>query len=159
MGEWREDEPVLVRVHSECLTGDVFRSYRCDCRPQLESALETIAAEGKGVLVYILGHEGRGIGLTNKIKAYELQEKGYDTVEANEKLGYPPDLRDYGVGVQILLDLGVRKMRLMTNNPRKIVALEGFGLEIVERVALKVKPNPHNRSYLNVKKDKLGHLI
>jgi len=141
LGEWKEEEPVLVRVHSECLTGDVFRSMRCDCRPQLESALETIAVEGKGVLVYILGHEGRGI------------------VEANEKLGYPPDLRDYGVGVQILLDLGVRKMKLMTNNPRKIVALEGFGLEIVERVPLKVKPNPYNRFYLTAKKDKLGHLI
>ncbi|HHJ64118.1 MAG TPA: bifunctional 3,4-dihydroxy-2-butanone-4-phosphate synthase/GTP cyclohydrolase II [Aquifex aeolicus] len=159
LGEWKEEEPVLVRVHSECLTGDVFRSMRCDCRPQLESALETISAEGKGVLVYILGHEGRGIGIGNKIKAYELQEKGYDTVEANEKLGYPPDLRDYGVGVQILLDLGVRKMKLMTNNPRKIVALEGFGLEIVERVPLKVKPNPYNRFYLTAKKDKLGHLI
>ncbi len=159
MGEWREEEPVLVRVHSECLTGDVFRSMRCDCRSQLESALNTIAKEGKGVLVYILGHEGRGIGIANKIKAYELQEKGYDTVEANEKLGYPPDLRDYGVGVQILLDLGVKKMRLMTNNPRKIVALEGFGLEIVERVPLQVNPNPHNKTYLTAKKDKLGHLI
>ncbi len=159
MGEWREDEPVLVRVHSECLTGDVFRSMRCDCRPQLEKALEMIAKEGKGVLVYILGHEGRGIGIANKIKAYELQEKGYDTVEANEKLGYPPDLRDYGVGVQILLDLGVRRMKLMTNNPRKIVALEGFGLEIVERVPIKIDPNPYNRVYLSTKKDKLGHMI
>ena len=159
MGEWREDEPVLVRVHSECLTGDVFRSMRCDCRPQLEKALEMISKEGKGVLVYILGHEGRGIGIANKIKAYELQEKGYDTVEANEKLGYPPDLRDYGVGVQILLDLGVRKMRLMTNNPRKIVALEGFGLEIVERVPIKIEPTPHNRVYLSTKKKKLGHMF
>ena len=159
MGEWKEDEPVLVRVHSECLTGDVFRSFRCDCRPQLEKALEMIAKEGKGVLVYILGHEGRGIGIANKIKAYELQEKGYDTVEANEKLGYPPDLRDYGIGAQILRDLGVRKMKLMTNNPRKIVALEGFGLEIVERVPIKIEPNEHNRVYLQVKKDKLGHLF
>ncbi|RUM30680.1 MAG: bifunctional 3,4-dihydroxy-2-butanone-4-phosphate synthase/GTP cyclohydrolase II [Aquifex sp.] len=159
MGEWKEDEPVLVRVHSECLTGDVFRSFRCDCRPQLEKALEMIAKEGKGVLVYILGHEGRGIGIVNKIKAYELQEKGYDTVEANEKLGYPPDLRDYGVGAQILRDLGVRKMRLMTNNPRKIVALEGFGLEVVERVPIKIEPNPYNKVYLQVKKDKLGHMF
>ncbi|RUM32018.1 MAG: bifunctional 3,4-dihydroxy-2-butanone-4-phosphate synthase/GTP cyclohydrolase II [Aquifex sp.] len=159
MGEWKEDEAVLVRVHSECLTGDVFRSYRCDCRPQLEKALEMIAKEGKGVLVYILGHEGRGIGIANKIKAYELQEKGYDTVEANEKLGYPPDLRDYGIGAQILRDLGVRKMKLMTNNPRKIVALEGFGLEVVERVPIKIEPNEHNRIYLQVKKDKLGHLF
>ncbi|NPA32416.1 MAG: bifunctional 3,4-dihydroxy-2-butanone-4-phosphate synthase/GTP cyclohydrolase II [Aquificae bacterium] len=159
MGEWREDEPVLVRVHSECLTGDVFRSMRCDCRPQLEKALEMIAKEGKGVLVYILGHEGRGIGIADKIKAYELQEKGLDTVEANEKLGYPADLRDYGVGAQILRDLGVRKMRLMTNNPRKIVALEGFGLEVTERVPIKIEPNEHNRVYLQVKKDKLGHLF
>ncbi|NPB07999.1 MAG: bifunctional 3,4-dihydroxy-2-butanone-4-phosphate synthase/GTP cyclohydrolase II [Aquificae bacterium] len=159
MGEWKEEEPVLVRVHSECLTGDVFRSFRCDCRPQLEKALEMIAKEGKGVLVYILGHEGRGIGIANKIKAYELQEKGYDTVEANEKLGYPPDLRDYGIGAQILRDLGVRKMKLMTNNPRKIVALEGFGLEVVERVPIKIEPNEHNRVYLQVKKDKLGHMF
>ncbi len=159
MGEWEEEEPVLVRVHSECLTGDVFKSMRCDCRPQLEKALETIAKEGKGVLVYILGHEGRGIGIANKIRAYALQEEGYDTVEANEKIGYPADLRDYGIGVQILLDLGVRKMKLMTNNPRKIIALEGFGLEIVDRVPLKIDPNPHNRVYLNVKKNKLGHMI
>lgn len=159
MGEWKEGEPVLVRVHSECLTGDVFRSLRCDCRPQLEKALEMIAKEGKGVLVYILGHEGRGIGIANKIKAYALQEKGYDTVEANEKLGYPPDLRDYGIGAQILRDLGVRKMRLMTNNPRKIVALEGFGLEVVERVPIKIEPNAYNRVYLQVKKDKLGHMF
>ena len=159
MGEWKEDEPVLVRVHSECLTGDVFRSLRCDCRGQLEKALEMIAKEGKGVLVYILGHEGRGIGIANKIKAYALQEKGYDTVEANEKLGYPPDLRDYGIGAQILRDLGVRKMRLMTNNPRKIVALEGFGLEVVERVPIKIEPNPYNRVYLQTKKDKLGHMF
>jgi 3,4-dihydroxy 2-butanone 4-phosphate synthase/GTP cyclohydrolase II len=159
MGEWKEDEPVLVRVHSECLTGDVFKSLRCDCRDQLEAALTQIAEEGKGVLVYIMGHEGRGIGIVNKIKAYALQDKGYDTVEANEKLGYSADLRDYGVGVQILLDLGVRKMRLLTNNPRKIVALEGYGLEVVERVPLKVPACEHNERYLQAKKNKLGHML
>ncbi len=159
IGEWKEDEPVLVRVHSECLTGDVFKSLRCDCRGQLEAALEIIAREGKGVLVYIMGHEGRGIGIVNKIKAYNLQDKGYDTVEANEKVGYPADLRDYGVGVQILLDLGVRKMRLLTNNPRKIVALEGYGLEVTEVVPLRIEPNPYNRLYLETKKTKLGHKL
>ncbi|RMH79430.1 MAG: bifunctional 3,4-dihydroxy-2-butanone-4-phosphate synthase/GTP cyclohydrolase II [Acidobacteria bacterium] len=159
MGEWHEDEPVLVRVHSECLTGDVFKSLRCDCRSQLESAMEAIAQEGKGVLVYIMGHEGRGIGIVNKIKAYHLQDMGYDTVEANEKVGYPADLREYGVGVQILLDLGVRKMRLLTNNPRKIVALEGYGLEVVERVPLKVQACEHNQRYLEAKKLKLGHML
>ncbi len=159
MGEWKEDEPVLVRVHSECLTGDVFRSLRCDCRNQLEAALEAIAREGKGVLVYIMGHEGRGIGIVNKIKAYHLQDQGYDTVEANERLGYPADLRDYGIGVQILLDLGVRKMRLLTNNPRKIVALEGYGLEVVERVPLITDACEHNERYLQAKKKKLGHMI
>ena len=159
MGEWKEDEPVLVRVHSECLTGDVFKSLRCDCRGQLETAMEIIAQEGKGVLVYIMGHEGRGIGIVNKIKAYQLQDMGYDTVEANEKIGYPADLRDYGIGVQILLDLGVRKMRLLTNNPRKIVALEGYGLEVVERVPLKLPACEHNQRYLETKKTKLGHLL
>ncbi len=159
MGEWKEDEPVLVRVHSECLTGDVFKSLRCDCRGQLETAMEIIAQEGKGVLVYIMGHEGRGIGIVNKIKAYQLQDMGYDTVEANEKMGYPADLRDYGIGVQILLDLGVRKMRLLTNNPRKIVALEGYGLEVVERVPLKLPACEHNQRYLETKKIKLGHLL
>ncbi len=159
MGEWKEDEPVLVRVHSECLTGDVFKSLRCDCRSQLETAMEIIAKEGKGVLVYIMGHEGRGIGIVNKIKAYHLQDMGYDTVEANEKIGYPADLREYGVGAQILLDLGVRKMRLITNNPRKIVALEGYGLEVVERVPLKVPACEHNHKYLETKKSKLGHLL
>ncbi|MFN3871096.1 MAG: bifunctional 3,4-dihydroxy-2-butanone-4-phosphate synthase/GTP cyclohydrolase II [Aquificaceae bacterium] len=159
MGEWKEDEPVLVRVHSECLTGDVFKSLRCDCRSQLETAMEAIAQEGKGVLVYIMGHEGRGIGIVNKIKAYHLQDLGYDTVEANEKVGYPADLRDYGIGVQILLDLGVRKMRLLTNNPRKIVALEGYGLEVVERVPLKTPACEHNQRYLETKKSKLGHLL
>ncbi len=159
MGEWKENEPVLVRVHSECLTGDVFKSLRCDCRGQLETAMEIIAQEGKGVLVYIMGHEGRGIGIVNKIKAYHLQDMGYDTVEANEKVGYPADLRDYGIGVQILLDLGVRKMRLLTNNPRKIVALEGYGLEVVERVPLKLPACEHNQRYLETKKAKLGHLL
>ncbi|MEJ5338840.1 MAG: bifunctional 3,4-dihydroxy-2-butanone-4-phosphate synthase/GTP cyclohydrolase II [Aquificaceae bacterium] len=159
MGEWKENEPVLVRVHSECLTGDVFKSLRCDCRSQLESAMEAIAQEGKGVLVYIMGHEGRGIGIVNKIKAYHLQDMGYDTVEANEKVGYPADLRDYGIGVQILLDLGVKKMRLLTNNPRKIVALEGYGLEVVERVPLKTPACEHNQRYLEAKKTKLGHLL
>jgi 3,4-dihydroxy 2-butanone 4-phosphate synthase/GTP cyclohydrolase II len=159
MGSWTEDEPVLVRVHSECLTGDVFKSLKCDCRNQLEAALEKIAKEGKGVLVYMRGHEGRGIGLGNKIKAYALQEQGLDTVEANCRLGLPVDLRDYGVGAQILRDLGVRKIRLMTNNPRKIVALKGYGLEIVERVPLQTKPNQFNLNYLLTKKEKMGHFI
>ncbi|GAB6072228.1 bifunctional 3,4-dihydroxy-2-butanone-4-phosphate synthase/GTP cyclohydrolase II [Venenivibrio stagnispumantis] len=159
MGEIKEDEPVLVRVHSECLTGDIFGSLRCDCQSQLHKALKMISENGKGVLVYMRGHEGRGIGIINKIKAYNLQDQGYDTVEANQKLGFNADLRDFGTGAQILLDLGVRKMKLMTNNPRKIVALEGFGLEVVDRVPILTKPNPHNVKYLNTKKDKLGHLI
>jgi len=159
MGEWNENEPILVRVHSECLTGDVFKSLKCDCRNQLEKALEMIAEEGKGVLVYMRGHEGRGIGLGNKIKAYALQEQGYDTVEANVKLGFKPDERDYGIGAQILLDLGVRKMRLLTNNPKKYSALAGYGLEIVERVPLIVRANPENINYLKTKRDKLGHLL
>ena len=159
MGEIREDEPVLVRVHSECLTGDIFGSLRCDCQNQLHLALQKMAEEGKGVLVYMRGHEGRGIGIINKLKAYSLQDEGYDTVEANHKLGFNADLRDFGTGAQILLDLGVRKMRLMTNNPRKIVALEGFGLEIVERVPIVTPTNPHNEKYIKAKKDKLGHMI
>ena len=159
MGDIKENEPVLVRVHSECLTGDVFGSLRCDCQSQLHLALQKIAKEGKGVLVYMRGHEGRGIGIINKIKAYKLQEEGYDTVEANHKLGFNADLRDFGTGAQILLDIGVRKMRLMTNNPRKIVALEGFGLEIVERVPIITEPNPYNVCYLKTKKDVLGHFI
>jgi len=159
MGEIKENEPVLVRVHSECLTGDVFGSLRCDCQSQLHLALQKIAEEGKGVLVYMRGHEGRGIGIINKIKAYKLQEDGYDTVEANHRLGFNADLRDFGTGAQILLDIGVRKMKLMTNNPRKIVALEGFGLEIVERVPIITKPNPYNVCYLKTKKEVLGHFI
>ena len=159
MGDIKPDEPVLVRVHSECLTGDVFGSLRCDCQPQLHKAMEMIANEGKGVLVYMRGHEGRGIGIGNKIKAYALQEKGYDTVEANHKLGFNTDLRDFGTGAQILKDLGVGKMRLITNNPRKIVALEGFDLEIVDRVPIKTEPNPYNEQYLITKRDKLGHFL
>lgn len=158
MGEIREDEPVLVRMHSQCLTGDVFHSLRCDCGPQLHRSMEMIAKEGKGVIVY-LSQEGRGIGLANKIKAYHLQERGYDTVEANLKLGFPPDLRDYGVGAQILLDLGVRKIRLLTNNPKKIVALKGYDLEIIERVPIIIEPNQYNERYLSCKRDKLGHLL
>lgn len=157
-GEINPNEPTLVRVHSECLTGDVFGSYRCDCGPQLESALKQIEEEGKGVLLY-MRQEGRGIGLLNKLKAYKLQEEGYDTVEANEKLGYPADLRDYGIGAQILEDLGVRKMRLLTNNPRKIKGLHGYDLELVERVPLKMEPNKNNQKYLDTKRDKLGHLF
>lgn len=159
MGDINPDEPVLVRVHSECLTGDVFGSLRCDCQSQLYQALEIIAKEGKGVLVYMRGHEGRGIGIINKIKAYALQEKGYDTVEANHKLGFNSDLRDFGTGAQILLDLGIRKMKLITNNPRKIVALEGFDLEIVDRVPIEITPNPYNERYLFTKREKLGHFI
>jgi 3,4-dihydroxy 2-butanone 4-phosphate synthase/GTP cyclohydrolase II len=158
MGEIDEEEPVLVRVHSQCLTGDIFGSARCDCGPQLEQALDKIAAEGRGVLLYLL-QEGRGIGLINKLKAYELQEQGHDTVEANEKLGFRPDQRDYGIGAQILRDLGVRKMRLMTNNPSKYVGLAGYGLEIVERVPLEVAPTESSRDYLRAKRDKLGHLL
>jgi 3,4-dihydroxy 2-butanone 4-phosphate synthase/GTP cyclohydrolase II len=158
MGEIRPDDAVLVRVHSQCLTGDVFGSVRCDCGAQLETALERIAAEKRGVLLYLL-QEGRGIGLVNKLRAYELQDDGADTVEANQKLGFPPDQRDYGVGAQILRDLGVRRMRLMTNNPSKYVALAGYGLEIVERVPLEVPPTDHTRKYLEAKKQKLGHLL
>ncbi|WKZ33766.1 MAG: bifunctional 3,4-dihydroxy-2-butanone-4-phosphate synthase/GTP cyclohydrolase II [Thermodesulfobacteriota bacterium] len=157
-GDITPDEPVLVRVHSECLTGDVFGSERCDCGEQLKSAMKIIEKEGKGILLY-MHQEGRGIGLVNKIKAYALQDKGLDTVEANEKLGFKADLRDYGLGAQILRDLGVAKMRILTNNPRKIKGLEGFGLEIVERVPIESVPHSRNVKYLRVKKDKLGHLI
>ncbi len=152
------DKPTLVRVHSECLTGDVFGSRRCDCGSQLQTALEQIEKAGHGVLVY-MRQEGRGIGLSAKIHAYKLQEEGLDTVEANEKLGFAPDLRDYGLGAQILSDLGVRKIRLMTNNPRKVVGLEGYNLEIVEQVPIRSASNPHNAKYLATKKKKLGHLL
>jgi len=158
MGDIDENEPVLVRVHSECLTGDVFGSLKCDCRSQLHRAMEVISKEGKGVIVY-LRQEGRGIGLVNKIKAYHLQDHGFDTVEANRKLGFPPDMRDFGIGAQILRDLGVRKIRLLTNNPKKLIGLEGYGLEIVERVPIVVGVCDYNRDYLITKKEKMGHLI
>jgi 3,4-dihydroxy 2-butanone 4-phosphate synthase/GTP cyclohydrolase II len=148
----------LVRVHSECLTGDVFGSRRCDCGPQLQQAMKQVSAAGHGVILY-MRQEGRGIGLAPKIKAYKLQQKGYDTVEANEKLGFPMDLREYGIGAQILADIGIKKIRLLTNNPKKIVGLEGYGLEVVERVPIRVKPNKHNKNYLKTKREKLGHLL
>jgi len=157
-GEVRSEDPILVRVHSECLTGDVFGSRRCDCGSQLHSALAQIEEAGSGVLVY-MRQEGRGIGLANKIRAYKLQEEGLDTVEANERLGFGSDLRDYGMGAQILYDLGVRKIRLMTNNPRKVVGLDGHKLEIVEKVPIRIAPNEHNERYLGTKRDKLGHLL
>jgi 3,4-dihydroxy 2-butanone 4-phosphate synthase/GTP cyclohydrolase II len=157
-GEINPDEPVLVRVHSECLTGDVFGSERCDCGEQLRGAMKMIEKEGSGVILY-MHQEGRGIGLMNKFKAYELQDKGLDTVEANESLGFKADLRDYGIGAQILLDLGIRKMRIMTNNPKKIKGLEGYGLEVVERVPIETTPHSRNLRYLRVKKEKMGHLI
>jgi 3,4-dihydroxy 2-butanone 4-phosphate synthase / GTP cyclohydrolase II len=157
-GEWEPDEPVLVRVHSKCLTGDVFASERCDCGPQLHRALEMINEAGKGVLVY-LDQEGRGIGLVNKLKAYNLQDQGADTVEANLKLGFKPDLREYGIGAQILRDCGVRRMRLMTNNPKKIVGLGAYELEVVDRVPIELPSVPANEGYLRVKRDKMGHLL
>lgn len=152
------DEPVLVRVHSECLTGDAFHSLRCDCGEQLNAALRQIRDEGRGVLLY-MRQEGRGIGLVNKIRAYALQDKGKDTVEANELLGFAPDLREYGIGAQILYDLGIRKIRLLTNNPKKIIGLSGYGLEIVERVPIQIEANEVNKFYIRTKKEKMGHII
>ena len=157
-GAWDENEEILVRVHSQCLTGDILRSLRCDCGEQLDAALQKIDEEGKGLVVY-LRQEGRGIGLKNKILAYKLQEEGYDTVEANEKLGFPPDLREYGIGAQIIKECGITKMKLMTNNPKKIIGLEGYGLEVVGREGLDIKPNKNNEKYLKTKKEKLGHFI
>jgi 3,4-dihydroxy 2-butanone 4-phosphate synthase/GTP cyclohydrolase II len=157
-GEVAGKKNVLVRVHSECLTGDVFGSCRCDCGPQLHQAMRQVAAAGLGVIVY-MRQEGRGIGLAPKIKAYKLQEQGYDTVEANQKLGYGMDLREYGLGAQILCDLGLKTIRLLTNNPKKVVGLEGYGLKITEQVPIRVKPNPHNERYLKVKREKMGHLL
>jgi 3,4-dihydroxy 2-butanone 4-phosphate synthase / GTP cyclohydrolase II len=157
-GQVEGKKNVLVRVHSECLTGDVFGSRRCDCGPQLHQAMRLIAAAGRGVVVY-MRQEGRGIGLASKIKAYKLQERGYDTVEANLKLGYGMDLREYGLGAQILVDLGLKTICLLTNNPRKVVGLEGYGLEIVKQLPIKIRANPHNEKYLRTKRDKLGHLL
>jgi 3,4-dihydroxy 2-butanone 4-phosphate synthase/GTP cyclohydrolase II len=158
-GEIRPDDSVLVRVHSECLTGDAFGSLRCDCGEQLEAAMKLIQEEGRGVILY-MRQEGRGIGLKNKIKAYALQDdEGLDTVQANQRLGFPPDLRDYGVGAQILVDLGVRKMRLLTNNPGKRAGIEGYGLQILDRVPLEIQPNARNLEYLRTKKEKLGHVL
>lgn len=159
IGDPGGDEPVLVRMHSECLTGDVFGSRRCDCGEQLDRAMALIAAERRGVIVYLRGQEGRGIGLHNKFRAYQLQDDGLDTVEANERLGFPPDLRHYGIGAQILVDLGVRRMRLLTNNLQKVAALDGYGIEEVERIPLIVAPNEHNRRYLETKQSKMGHLL
>jgi 3,4-dihydroxy 2-butanone 4-phosphate synthase/GTP cyclohydrolase II len=157
LGEIDPARPTLVRVHSSCLTGDVFGSLRCDCGPQLQAAMDLIAAEGSGVVLYIGNHEGRGIGLLGKLQAYNLQDDGLDTVEANEALDQPADSRDYGTGHQILYDLGVRRMRLLTNNPRKLIGIEGYGLEVVEQLPIKIEPNPYNERYLRTKKEKLGH--
>jgi 3,4-dihydroxy 2-butanone 4-phosphate synthase/GTP cyclohydrolase II len=157
-GEIDSNKPVLVRVHSECLTGDIFGSLRCDCGEQLHKAMKMIDKEGAGVLLYIR-QEGRGIGLVNKLKAYALQDQGLDTVEANVELGFKPDLRNYGIGAQILVDLGVKKMRLLTNNPKKVVGLDGYGLSIVEQTRIEIEPNEYNRCYLECKKAKMGHLL
>ncbi|MDD4645105.1 MAG: bifunctional 3,4-dihydroxy-2-butanone-4-phosphate synthase/GTP cyclohydrolase II [Bacteroidales bacterium] len=157
-GSWTDDESVLVRVHSSCMTGDVFASYRCDCGSQLHTAMEMINREGKGALIY-MNQEGRGIGLFNKIKAYKLQEEGQDTVEANINLGFAEDERDYGVGAQILRDLGIKKIRLITNNPKKRAGLEGYGIQIIENVPLEIQPNPYNAFYLQTKRDKMGHFL
>jgi 3,4-dihydroxy 2-butanone 4-phosphate synthase/GTP cyclohydrolase II len=153
-----QEEPVLVRIHSECLTGDVFGSLRCECGSQLQQAMEQVREAGKGVILY-MRQEGRGIGLLAKLKAYQLQQEGLDTVEANRQLGFGPDLRHYGIGAQILFDLGIRQLRLLTNNPKKVVGLDGYGLRIVERVPIQIPPNQANRDYLRTKKEKLGHLL
>ena len=158
IGDWEKDQPVLTRIHSECLTGDVFGSLRCDCGEQIEMALKMLGKEGTGAFLY-MRQEGRGIGLHNKIKAYSLQDGGLDTVEANEKLGFESDLRHYGIGAQILLDLGIKKIRLMTNNPKKVVGLSGFGLEIVERVEAEIEPNDANLAYLQTKRARMGHIL
>ena len=158
MGDWGPEEPILVRVHDECLTGEVFKSLRCDCGEQIEMALKAIASEGRGVFLY-MRQEGRGIGLHNKIRAYSLQDQGLDTVEANMRLGFAPDLRHYGIGAQILLDLGVRKMRMLTNNPKKVAGVRGWDLEVVEMVPIQAHQNPENKNYLNTKKTRMGHLL
>lgn len=157
-GKWEGHEPILARIHSSCVTGDIFGSLRCDCGPQLEKAMEMIEREGKGVIVY-MNQEGRGIGLLNKLKAYKLQEEEFDTVDANLKLGFKMDERDYDIGAQILRDLGVSKIRLLSNNPKKSAGLDGYGLEIVENVPLEVKSNKHNKGYLLTKRDKMGHVL
>ncbi len=157
-GAWTVDEPVLVRVHSSCVTGDIFGSCRCDCGTQLHSALRMVEKEGRGAVVY-MNQEGRGIGLINKLKAYKLQESGMDTVEANEHLGFKGDQRDYGVGAQIIRDMGISKLKLITNNPKKRVGLIGYGLEIVENISIEVDPNVHNKKYLETKRDRMGHDI
>jgi len=157
-GSWQEDEPILVRVHSSCVTGDIFGSCRCDCGPQLHTAMKMVEEAGKGVVLY-MNQEGRGIGLINKLKAYKLQEQGLDTVQANEALGFKMDARDYGVGAQILRDLGVRKIKLISNNPKKRAGLIAYGLEIIDTIPIEIQPNPHNQKYLETKRDKMGHNI
>jgi len=158
IGEWSSDQPVLTRIHSECLTGDVFGSLRCDCGEQIELALQTLGQEGTGAFLY-MRQEGRGIGLHNKIKAYSLQDNGLDTIEANKELGFDADLRHYDIGAQMLLDLGIKKIRLLTNNPKKVVGLSGLGLEIVDRVEIEVPPNDENLQYLRTKRAKMGHIL